>query len=62
LYGDLSTLIWAKKIRFKKVRLVIKKVVMIDGVTYHPNCAIKKYKVKKMWKNLSNEPNKEMMV
>lgn len=42
LFGDFSTLIWAKKIEFKKkVRLVIRKIVLIDGVTYHPNCGIR---------------------
>ena len=31
-----------KEIEFKKkVRLVIMKVVMIDGVAYHTNCGIK---------------------
>lgn len=42
LFGDISTLVWAKKIEFKKkVRLVIRKIVLIDGVTYHPNCGIR---------------------
>lgn len=42
LFGDISTLIWAKEIKFKKkVRLVIRKVVLVDGVTYHPNCGIR---------------------
>jgi Fe2+ or Zn2+ uptake regulation protein len=42
LFGDLSTLIWAKKIEFKKkVRLVIKKIVLMNGIAYHPNCAIR---------------------
>lgn len=61
LYGDLSTLIWAKKISSKKIRLVTKKVVMIEGTAYHPNCAIKKYEREKIWINLSNEQNKEEM-
>lgn len=39
LFGDISTLTWAKQIPFKKkVRLVIRKIVMVDGVVYHPNC------------------------
>ena len=59
LYGDISTLIWAKKISSKKVRLVIKKVVMIEGTAYHPNCVIKKFEREKLWNNLSNEQNKE---
>lgn len=42
LFGDISSLIWAKKIEFKKkVRLVIRKLVLIDGVGFHPNCGIK---------------------
>jgi len=42
LFGDISTLIWAKKIEFKKkVRLVIRKIVLIEGVAYHPNCGIR---------------------
>ena len=59
LYGDFATLVWAKKIRFKKVRLVIKKVVMLDGVAYHPNCVIKKYEEEKKWESLVNKQNKE---
>lgn len=42
LFGEVATLIWAKKIEFKKnVRLVIRKIVIINGVTYHPNCGIR---------------------
>jgi hypothetical protein len=62
LYGDLVTLVWSKKIKFKKVRLVIKKVVMTNGVAYHPNCAIKEYEEDKKWKNLVNKQNEEVIV
>ncbi|MHA1147761.1 MAG: hypothetical protein ACTSR8_05910 [Promethearchaeota archaeon] len=60
LFGDISTLAWAKEIRHKKLRLVIKKVIMLKGVAYHPNCAIKSFEKEKIWKKLSNE--KEMEV
>ncbi len=61
LYGDLSTLVWAKEIRFKNVRLVIKKVVILDGKAYHPNCVIKKCEREKMWKKLTNEQFKDVI-
>ena len=43
------------------MRLVIKKVIMIEGVAYHPNCAIKKYKREKKWKNLVNKQDREVI-
>lgn len=60
LFGDISTLLWAKEIRHKKVRLVIKKVIMFEGVAYHPNCVLKKTEIDKLWKNLSEEQMKEV--
>lgn len=60
LFGDISTLVWAKEIRHKKVRLVIKKVIMLDSVAYHPNCALKKNEKEKLWKELLNEQIKEV--
>lgn len=60
LFGDISTLLWAKEIRHKKVRLVIKKIIKLDGVAYHPNCAIKKIERERLWKKLSNEQIKEV--
>lgn len=60
LFGDISTLLWAKEIRHKKVRLVIKKVIMLNGVAYHPNCALKSYEKGNIWKEFSNEQIKEV--
>jgi hypothetical protein len=60
LFGDISTLVWAKEIRHKKVRLVIKRVVMLDGVAYHPNCAIKSFEKERLWKKLTYEKEKEV--
>lgn len=60
LFGDISTLLWAKEIRHKKVRLVIKKIIILDGVAYHSNCAVKKQEKENIWKKLSNEQIKEV--
>jgi len=61
LFGDISTLLWAREIRFKKVRLVIKKIIILDGIAYHPNCAVKKQEKEKIWKKLFNEQIKEII-
>jgi hypothetical protein len=60
LFGDISTLAWAKEIRHKKVRLVIKKVIVLNGIAFHPNCAVKLDEKEKIWKQLSNEQIKEV--
>lgn len=60
LFGDISTLAWAKEIRHKKLRLVIKKVITLGGVAYHPNCAKESLEKEKLWEKLSNERNKEV--
>jgi len=59
LYGDISTLAWAKEIRFKKVRLVIKKIIMHQGRAYHPNCAIKEDKTRKLFKSVNRNTKEE---
>ena len=51
LFGDVSTLTWAKEFRLKsKVRVVIKKLVVLNGNSYHPKCAISMAKKEKFWK------------
>ncbi len=62
LYGDVSTLTWARDIRFKKVRLVIKKVVMLEGIAYHPNCALNKQESDEKWKRFSNKTEQEVRI
>ncbi|MBD3212462.1 MAG: hypothetical protein GF311_07625 [Candidatus Lokiarchaeota archaeon] len=59
LFGDISTLTWAKEIRHKKARLVIKKIVMLNRIAYHPNCALKLHEKEMEWKRLSNNQKRK---
>ena len=61
LFGDVSTLNWAKNFRLKsKVRVAIKKIVILNGKSYHPKCAISMAKKENFWKDLT--PNHKLEV